>query len=170
MPHLPTPGKVHVGFATVASSLWPSVRSALHDLVEHSSTGVTIKHVNVAGHSLGAGVATLISFAAQVRDRSAQAVHKHTPLVNLGFAQTHADATLCAHCRNCCAAAAAVATAIAEPAELPGVKNQGRRLALCASQRGTVTVSLPPPLARGSTRAASPSCTTSSLRCPAPPP
>lgn len=63
---LPTIGRVHAGFANVAASLWPSVRSALHSLVKDRSTGTTVKHVYVAGHSLGAGVATLLSFAVQV--------------------------------------------------------------------------------------------------------
>ena len=71
MLHLPTPGRVHVGFATVAASLWPGVKSALNSIVKHKSTGATINNVYVAGHSLGAGVATLISFAAQV------SIHQH---------------------------------------------------------------------------------------------
>jgi len=61
------PGRVHQGFASVASSLWPGIKSALHSLVKHKSSGRAITHVYVAGHSLGAAVATLMAYAVQVR-------------------------------------------------------------------------------------------------------
>lgn len=65
-PYLLAPGKVHAGFSGVAATLWPGISAALNKLVKLRSTGVPIKHVYVAGHSLGAGVSTLISYAAQV--------------------------------------------------------------------------------------------------------
>ena len=59
------PGKVHQGFASIASSLWPYIKSALQYLVLQKNKG-DIKNVYVAGHSLGGGVATLVAYAAQV--------------------------------------------------------------------------------------------------------
>jgi predicted lipase len=65
------PGHVHQGFSAVAASLWPGLKAALDSLVKSRSSGTSIKHVYVAGHSLGAGVATLASYSVQVR-------HSHT--------------------------------------------------------------------------------------------
>jgi triacylglycerol esterase/lipase EstA (alpha/beta hydrolase family) len=59
------PGRVHQGFATVAASLWPGIKEALHSLVKDKSSGTAIKHVYVAGHSLGAAVSTLIAYRAR---------------------------------------------------------------------------------------------------------
>jgi hypothetical protein len=58
---------VHQGFANVASSLWPGITAALQDVIKSNGK---IDNVYVAGHSLGAGVATLISYATQVGDLS----------------------------------------------------------------------------------------------------
>lgn len=63
-PAFDLPGNVHQGFAAIATSLWPGLQSALQNLVA-SPAGVT--NVYVAGHSLGAGVATLLSYGVQVR-------------------------------------------------------------------------------------------------------
>lgn len=68
------PGRVHQGFATVAASLWPGIKEALHSLVKDQSSGTAIKHVYVAGHSLGAAVSTLIAYRAQVRGHAGHAV------------------------------------------------------------------------------------------------
>lgn len=68
------PGRVHSGFATVAASLWPGIKEALHSLVKDQSSGTAIKHVYVAGHSLGAAVSTLIAYRAQVRGHAGHAV------------------------------------------------------------------------------------------------
>lgn len=62
-PALNLPGNVHQGFAAIATSLWPGVQAALQELVA-SPAGVS--NVYVAGHSLGAGVATLLSYGMQV--------------------------------------------------------------------------------------------------------
>jgi hypothetical protein len=63
------PGQMHRGFALVAASLLPHIKAALTSLVKESSNGANIKNVYVSGHSLGAGVAALVSYAAQVRRR-----------------------------------------------------------------------------------------------------
>lgn len=60
---IPFPGQVHQGFAGVAASLWGGVAAALQDL---NAANGKIDSVYVAGHSLGAGVATLVSYGAQV--------------------------------------------------------------------------------------------------------
>lgn len=57
------PGQVHQGFARVAASLWGGVAAALKDVI---GTNGQINNVYVAGHSLGAGVATLIAYGTQV--------------------------------------------------------------------------------------------------------
>ncbi|WIA41719.1 hypothetical protein OEZ86_009064 [Tetradesmus obliquus] len=61
-PALNLPGNVHQGFAAIATSLWPGVQAALQELLA-SPAGVS--NVYVAGHSLGAGVATLLSYGMQ---------------------------------------------------------------------------------------------------------
>lgn len=63
------PGQVHQGFARVAESLWGGVAAALQALI---SVNGQLDNVYVAGHSLGAGVATLISYGAQVGGLSLQ--------------------------------------------------------------------------------------------------
>jgi hypothetical protein len=60
------PGHVHQGFSNIAASLWPGLQAALDRLVKNRSSGTSIKQVYVAGHSLGAGVATLVSYSVQV--------------------------------------------------------------------------------------------------------
>ena len=62
-PSIAFPGKVHQGFASVAASLWGGVAAALQELITAKGK---IDNVYVAGHSLGAGVATLVSYGAQV--------------------------------------------------------------------------------------------------------
>jgi pimeloyl-ACP methyl ester carboxylesterase len=54
---------VHQGFANVASNIWGGIAAALQDIIKSNGK---INNVYVAGHSLGAGVATLISYATQV--------------------------------------------------------------------------------------------------------
>jgi predicted alpha/beta hydrolase len=57
------PGKVHAGFAGIAQQLWDNgLKAALdsHALSGRAST------VQFSGHSLGAGVAALLSYASQV--------------------------------------------------------------------------------------------------------
>lgn len=57
-------GETHAGFTAVFNALWPIVRAALEREVV-SESGPRIGHVAFAGHSLGAAVATLLSYAAQ---------------------------------------------------------------------------------------------------------
>lgn len=57
------PGRIHQGFARVAASLWPGVQAALQSL----SATHKITNVYIAGHSLGAGVSTLLAYGIQVR-------------------------------------------------------------------------------------------------------
>lgn len=54
---------VHWGFSTVYQQLWPGVQAALAQLV--AAPGAPAAELFVTGHSLGAGVATLVAFAAQ---------------------------------------------------------------------------------------------------------
>ncbi|PRW33116.1 lipase [Chlorella sorokiniana] len=54
---------VHYGFAGVFQQLWPGVQAALDELVVGGSPAAT--QVFVTGHSLGAGVGTLLSYATQ---------------------------------------------------------------------------------------------------------
>lgn len=63
--HMSMPGRVHQGIAAVAETLWPDMQAALQRLLEGQSTKGTIKNVYIVGHSLGAGVATLVSYAVQ---------------------------------------------------------------------------------------------------------
>lgn len=71
------PGRVHQGFASIVASIWPALRSALSSLLsgtqgyhdsyhsyDRGSRG--IRNIYVSGHSLGAGVATLIAYTMQV--------------------------------------------------------------------------------------------------------
>lgn len=75
------PGRVHQGFASIAASIWPPLRSALSQLMPSRDNGNWhpgsgwgsprgISNVYVSGHSLGAGVATLIAYTMQVRFQS----------------------------------------------------------------------------------------------------
>ena len=57
------PGSTHAGFTSLAVALW---RGGLRTLLDASVEG-GVTHVSVAGHSLGAGVATLLSYRMQVR-------------------------------------------------------------------------------------------------------
>jgi esterase/lipase len=57
------PGSVHQGFARVAASLWQGGLSAA---LQSLSSSTKITNVYVAGHSLGAGVSTLVSYGVQV--------------------------------------------------------------------------------------------------------
>ena len=57
------PGGTHAGFTSLADALW---RGGLGALLDGSVKG-DVTHVSVAGHSLGAGVATLLSYRMQVR-------------------------------------------------------------------------------------------------------
>lgn len=55
-------GETHAGFTAVFNMVWPHVRAALEEEV---LAGARLRHVTVSGHSLGAAVATLVSYAAQ---------------------------------------------------------------------------------------------------------
>lgn len=58
------PGSTHAGFTRIANYLWANgIKAALDNGVVR---GGSISTVTFAGHSLGAGVATLLSYAAQV--------------------------------------------------------------------------------------------------------
>jgi esterase/lipase len=57
------PGKTHQGFTALTNALWrQGVREALFEEVVKGS----ITSVSIAGHSMGASVATLLAYAAQV--------------------------------------------------------------------------------------------------------
>jgi acetyl esterase/lipase len=57
------PGLVEKGFRDAAAVIWPGIQKALQsEVVQGSGTAVTI-----GGHSLGAALATLIAYQAQVR-------------------------------------------------------------------------------------------------------
>jgi hypothetical protein len=57
------PGRVHAGFAGIAEQLWSNgVKAALDS---HVLSG-RVSTVQFSGHSLGAGVATLLAYASQV--------------------------------------------------------------------------------------------------------
>ena len=62
------PGSTHAGFTSLAVALW---RGGLRTLLDSSIEG-GVTHVSVAGHSLGAGVATLLSYRMQVRSHQPQ--------------------------------------------------------------------------------------------------
>lgn len=75
------PGRVHQGFALISASIWPALRSAFDSLLPGSGSGTHpyyrhnkpprgIRNIYISGHSLGAGVATLISYTMQVRYHS----------------------------------------------------------------------------------------------------
>ena len=55
------PGSVHAGFAKLANYFWDS---GLRDVLA-AQTG--LEQVAIAGHSLGAGVSTLVSYMIKVR-------------------------------------------------------------------------------------------------------
>ena len=57
------PGGTHAGFTSLADALW---RGGLRALLDGNVKGC-VTHISVAGHSLGAGVATLLSYRMQVR-------------------------------------------------------------------------------------------------------
>ncbi|KAL4431070.1 hypothetical protein ABPG75_006326 [Micractinium tetrahymenae] len=63
VPGNPFGSPVHYGFGSVYEQLWPEVQAALSDLALGPSPAAT--QVFIAGHSLGAGVATLLAYAAQ---------------------------------------------------------------------------------------------------------
>lgn len=59
------PGHIHEGFARLAAYLWASgLREVVDSLVLQQ--GSSVEHVVVAGHSMGAGVGTLLSYTIQV--------------------------------------------------------------------------------------------------------
>lgn len=59
-PHYP--GSVARGFSSSANLVWPAVEAALQQQVLNG----TVTAVTLAGHSLGAAMATLLAFRAQV--------------------------------------------------------------------------------------------------------
>jgi hypothetical protein len=59
------PGMVSKGFAYGAEILWPALEKILLQEVAQGS----ITDVTIGGHSLGAAMATLLSYKAQVRHR-----------------------------------------------------------------------------------------------------
>jgi acetyl esterase/lipase len=57
------PGLIERGFKAAAAHIWPGIQKALEaEVVQGSTTAVMI-----GGHSLGAALATLIAYRAQVR-------------------------------------------------------------------------------------------------------
>lgn len=59
------PGRTHEGFSKLAAHLWlTGVQAAVDALV--LPQGSSIQHLVVTGHSMGAGVSTLLSYAIQV--------------------------------------------------------------------------------------------------------
>lgn len=60
--HTKTQPNHAAGFTAVFNMVWPHVRAALEREV---LSGPKLRHVTVSGHSLGAAVATLVSYAAQ---------------------------------------------------------------------------------------------------------
>ena len=69
------PGSTHAGFTSLAVALW---RGGLRTLLDSSIEG-GVTHVSVAGHSLGAGVATLLSYRMQVRSPNLREVPAPRP-------------------------------------------------------------------------------------------
>eukprot|EP00882_Tetradesmus_deserticola_P012343 GHRQ01013082.1.p1 GENE.GHRQ01013082.1~~GHRQ01013082.1.p1 ORF type:complete len:319 (+),score=51.77 GHRQ01013082.1:1236-2192(+) len=61
--YLKFPGKTHAGFTAIANKLW---LEGLRDALYRNVVKGHIKSVAVTGHSLGAGVAQLVAYAAQV--------------------------------------------------------------------------------------------------------
>lgn len=55
-------GPVHAGFAEIFVQIWPEVQGALDELMLNSTLAT---QVTITGHSLGAGVSTLLAYAAQ---------------------------------------------------------------------------------------------------------
>jgi len=59
------PGRTHQGFSRLSAYIWTSsVQEAVDSLVLRQ--GSSIEHVVVAGHSMGAGVGTLLAYTIQV--------------------------------------------------------------------------------------------------------
>jgi len=62
-------GEVHYGFSSVFQHLWPAVRAALQEQVvdarqrDGGAAAAAVPQITFAGHSLGAGAATLLSYA-----------------------------------------------------------------------------------------------------------
>lgn len=78
---LVVPGHVHRGFYNIAKAIWPGIRTALREL----TVGQGIRHAWLTGHSLGGGVGTLISYAAQVcMSPSSSALREEACLVRPG--------------------------------------------------------------------------------------
>lgn len=75
------PGRIHEGFSKLAAHLWlTGVQAAVDALV--LPQGSSIQHVVVTGHSMGAGVSTLLSYTIQagvcgVTDRGAGGTALH---------------------------------------------------------------------------------------------
>jgi len=60
---VPLPGRTHFGITRIARRLWNTgIKGALD---QHVGSG-TVTDVSIAGHSLGAGVATIVAYLAQV--------------------------------------------------------------------------------------------------------
>lgn len=60
------PGHIHQGFARLAAYLWVTgIREAMDNLVLQQ--GSDVDNVVITGHSMGAGVGTLLSYTMQVR-------------------------------------------------------------------------------------------------------
>ena len=57
------PGRTHNGFTTVANTLFKGMQSVIKDEVINGR----VFNVAIAGHSLGSGVSTILSFLVQVR-------------------------------------------------------------------------------------------------------
>ena len=151
--------------------VWPHVRAALESEV---LSGPRLRHVTVSGHSLGAAVATLVSYAAQrFLDAHDAGVMVSTMLVAApnGAAQwgeggplrarenQHGQAAQTHHCQT--HSKAPTSPPLQRPSSHPTtpLKNKTQQSATCASCSRTPS---------SSTRAASRSPTTSSRWCRAP--
>lgn len=60
-------GETHNGFTDIFQAVWPGVQAALNSEVLGSDKKTGIKNVLFAGHSLGASVASLLSYAVSGR-------------------------------------------------------------------------------------------------------
>lgn len=82
------PGRTHEGFSKLAAHLWlTGVQAAADDLV--LAQGSSIQHVVVTGHSMGAGVSTLLSYTIRVgvcsvTDRGSRGTSLHARVFGQG--------------------------------------------------------------------------------------
>jgi hypothetical protein len=83
------PGKVHAGFARIAEQLWANGLKAAVDT--HVVAG-SVSTVQFSGHSLGAGVATLLAYTSQVSSAVSKLVVLFRMVVGRAAACWHVQA------------------------------------------------------------------------------